>query len=451
MAEHDELSGRLSHTTRRQFLQTAGALGVGYFTCFGGRVRGSDSPNERIRMASIGIGGRGGSNTNDAAQAGELVAVCDTDRGRLEGAGQRFPHAQRFSDFRQMFDEMGERIDAVLVNTPDHTHAAPALMAMRMGKHCFCEKPLGRTVYETRLMGQVAREQGVATLMGNQHTAADGLRRAAALLRSGVLGSVTEVHVWSNRPGRFWTQGNPRPAPQPVPPGLDWELWLGPAPERPYAPGYHPGGWRGWWDFGTGALGDMACHTMNMPFAGLNLRDPISIQAESSGHNRDSFPEWSIITYQFPANALRGPLRMIWYDGGKRCPPEWLDGQTPSASGSLIIGDQGKLYAPGDNGGDWHLMGGARDVEVEFESSPGHFAEWIRAIRGGPAPMSNFPDYAAPLSETGVLGNLALWMANRPGEGPLIQWDAENLQVSNLEGLQTLIKPPYRDGYLLDV
>jgi predicted dehydrogenase len=451
MAEHQNIPDRLSRTTRRRFLRTTASAGLGYFAYCGLGVRASDSPNERIRMASIGIGGRGGSNTNDAAQAGELVAVCDTDTGRLEGAAQRFPHAKRYTDFREMFDQMAEQIDAVVISTPDHTHAAPGLMAMRLGKHCFCEKPLARTVYEARLMGQVARQQGVATLMGNQHTAADGLRRAAAMLRAGVVGKVSEVHVWSNRPGRYWTQGNPRPAPQDVPAHLDWDLWLGPAPSRSYAAGYHPGGWRGWWDFGTGALGDMACHTMNMPFAGLDLRDPVSIQAESSGHNRDSFPLWSIITYEFPATESRGALRMIWYDGGKRCPAELLDGQEPSESGSLILGDRGKLYSPGDNGGVCHLMGGAPELEVEFRRSPGHFAEWIQAIRGGEPAMSNFPDYAAPLSETGLLGNLALWVADQAGVGPKIEWDAKNQKVTNLDGLETLVKPRYRDGYVLDV
>lgn len=438
-----------ARTSRRRFLKATGAVGIGYFATTSLLVRGKESPNERIRMASVGIGGRGGANTNDAGLAGELVAICDTDTGRLGGTGQRFPDAKRYTDFRKMFDELGERIDAVVVSTPDHTHAAAGLMAMRMGKHCFCEKPLARTVYEARLMGQVARDKGVATLMGNQHTAAAGLRKAAALLRAGVLGKVSEVHVWSNRPGRYWTQGGPRPAPQAVPANLEWNLWLGPAPERRYGPGYHPGGWRGWWDFGTGALGDMACHTMNMPFAGLDLRDPVSVRAESPGHNRDSFPTWSVITYEFAATESRGALKMIWYDGGKQCPTELLDGQEPSPSGSLIIGDKGKMYSPGDNGGSYRLMGGAEELEVEFTPSPGHFAEWVNAIKGGPRPMSNFPDYAAPLSETGLLGNLALWAAHEPGVGPKIPWDAENLNTT--EELQFLVKPEYRGGYLLDV
>ncbi len=438
-----------TRTTRRRFLKTTSAVGIGYFVASGLRARGADSPNEKIRMASVGIGGKGSSDSNDAGRAGDMVAICDTDTGRLDGAAERFPGAKKYTDFRKMLEEMGEKIDAVTVSTPDHTHAAPGLMAMRMGKHCFCQKPMTRTIYEARLMGEVAREKGLATQMGNQHSANSGLRKAAALLRAGVLGKVTEVHVWTNRP--IWPQGGERPNPQPVPANLQWDLWLGPAPERPYGPGYHPFAWRGWWDFGTGALGDMACHTMNMPFAGLDLRDPVSVQAETSGHNRDSFPGWSIITYEFPANDQRGPIKLVWYDGGKRCPPELLDGAEPDRSGALVIGEKGKMYSPGDNGANYRLLGGAEEMEVEFPQSPGHFTEWVNAIRGGEPAWSNFPDYASPLTETVLLGNLAVWTAPESGTlGPKVQWDAKNLKATNVEGLETLVTPEYRDGYILD-
>ncbi len=438
-----------TRTTRRRFLKTTSAVGLGYFVASGLRARGDDSPNEKIRMAAVGIGGKGSSDSNDAGRAGEMVAICDTDIGRLDGAGQRFPGAKKYTDFRKMFDEMGEKIDAVTVSTPDHTHAAPGLVAMRLGMHCFCQKPLTRTIYEARLMGEVARAKNVATQMGNQGTAAGGLRKAAALLKAGVLGKVTEVHVWTNRP--IWPQGGDRPDPAPVPENLDWDSWLGPAPERPYGPGYHPFAWRGWWDFGTGALGDMACHTLNMPFAGLDLRDPVSVQAETSGHNRDSYPKWSIITYEFPATDSRPALKMVWYDGGKRCPAELLDGQAPSASGALVIGEKGKMYSPDDYGSNYRLMGGAEEVEVEFTPSPGHFTEWVNAIKGGDPAMSNFPDFAAPLSETVLLGNLAVWAAAEPGMGPKVQWNAKNLKATGADNLEELVKPAYRDGYILDV
>ncbi|MFH1269121.1 MAG: Gfo/Idh/MocA family oxidoreductase, partial [Planctomycetota bacterium] len=273
-------------TTRRRFLETTAATGVGFWVAGGLRAQESDSPNERIGMASVGIGGKGSSDSADAGASGEMVAICDIDTQRLEAAQKRFPKAKAFTDFRKMLEEMEGSIDAVTVSTPDHCHAPAALMAMRMGKHCFCQKPMTRSIYEARLMGQVAKEKGVATEMGNQGTAENGLREAASLVKAGALGAVSEAHVWTNRP--IWPQGGGRPEPEQCPDNIKWDLWLGPAPERPYAKGYHPFAWRGWWDFGTGALGDMACHTLNMPFAACDLRDPISVQAVTSGHNKDS-------------------------------------------------------------------------------------------------------------------------------------------------------------------
>ncbi len=426
--------------TRRQFLQTTAATGIGYWVAGGVRAQESDSPNERIAMASVGIGGKGSSDSSDAGRSGQMVAICDVDSGRLNAAGEsRFKDAKRYTDFRKMLEENEKQIDAVTVSTPDHTHAPAALMAMRMGKHCFCQKPMTHSIYEARLMGQVAREEELATQMGNQGTAGEGLRRAAAWMRSGAIGTISEVHVWTNRP--IWAQGGPRPEPSPAPPNLDWDLWLSAAPERPFGKGYHPFAWRGWWDFGTGALGDMACHEMNMAHMGLDLRDPVSVQAVTSGHNKDSFPKWSIITYEFPANDWRPALKMVWYDGGKLPPSELFDGQGRKGS-LLIIGDKGKI-----NGGQ--LIGGEK-LDVKYPRSPGHFEEWVRAIRGGEPAMSNFPDYASPLTETVLLGNLAVWVAAE-GEGEKVEWDSQNLKAKNIEGLETLIKPVYRKGYTLDV
>ena len=437
----------MSHPThRRRFLKTTAALGAGYFVAAGVRADQSKSPNEQIAMASIGVGGKGSSDSSSAGRAGRMVAICDVDTKRLGGAGNRYKDAKQFVDFREMLEKMGDKIDAVTVSTPDHTHAAAALMAMRMGKHCFCQKPMTHSIYEARLMGQVAKEKGVATQMGNQGTAQSGLRHAAALLQAGRLGKVSEVHVWTNRP--IWPQGGPRPEPTDPPAHLEWDLWIGPAPMRPYGPGYHPFAWRGWWDFGTGALGDMACHTMNMPFMGLNLRDPISVQAVTSGHNRDSYPKWSSITYEFPGNDQRGPLTMFWYDGGKRAPAEVLGGRKPSGSGCVVVGEKGTIYSPNDSGSGFDVIKGEIDKEIEFEKSPGHFDEWVRAIKGGPAAVSNFPGYAAPLTETVLLGNLAVWTAAE-GEGPKVEWDAKNLKAKNIEGLEEIIKPEYREGYKL--
>ncbi|MBN2473876.1 MAG: Gfo/Idh/MocA family oxidoreductase [Pirellulales bacterium] len=425
--------------SRRQFLKTTAATGIGYWVAGGVQAQQSNSPNERIAMASVGIGGKGSSDSGDAGRHGDMVAICDVDTGRLDGAGNKFDKAKKYTDFRKMLEEMEKSIDAVTVSTPDHVHAPAALMAMRMGKHCFCQKPLTHSIYEARLMGQVAREKGLATQMGNQGTASDGLRRAAALMRAGAIGTVKEVHVWTNRP--IWPQGGPRPEPKDPPEHLKWDLWLGPAPKRPYGNGYHPFAWRGWWDFGTGALGDMACHEMNMAHMGLNFHNPISVQAVTSKHNKDSFPKWSVITYEFADDDSRPGVKMVWYDGGKMPNEALFEGQKPSGS-SLIVGDKGKI-----NGGQ--LIGGT-DMEVEYPKSPGHFEEWVRAIRGGEPAVSNFPDYASPLTETVLLGNLAVWVA-ADGEGPKVQWDSKNMKATNIDGLESLVKPQYGEGYTLDV
>ncbi len=434
----------LERTTRRRFLKSTATIGAGYWVAGGVQARESKSPNERIAMASIGIGGKGTSDSNHAGEHGDMVAICDVDISRLNNAGdERFPKAKRFTDFRKMLDELGKSIDAVTVSTPDHTHAPAALMAMRMGKHCFCQKPLTRTIYEARLLAKVASEMNVATQMGNQGTADDDLRRAAAWLRAGALGKVQEVHVWTNRP--VWDQGVERPTPKPVPESLRWDEWIGPAPMRPYAPGYHPFKWRGWWDFGSGALGDMGCHEINMPFMGLDLKHPIAFQADTSGHNRDSLPKKSVITFEFPANDWRPEVKLFWYDGGSKPPLDICGGKTPEAEGILTIGDQGMLW------GYDELYAGAEPVEVEFPKSPGHFSEWVRAIRGGAPAMSNFPNYSGPLTELVLTGNLAVWAATKSGQGPRIVWDAKSMQSENIEGLNELIKPEYRSGYTLDV
>ena len=232
-----------------------------------------------------------------------------------------------------------------------------------------------------------------------------------------------------------------------MPTDLHWDLWLGPAAERPYGDGYHPFAWRGWWDFGTGALGDMACHTMNMPFMALDLRDPISVQAETSGHNKDSYPKWSIITYEFPATDKRPAVKMTWYDGGKRPPLELLEGADIKDSGSLIIGEKGKLYSPDDYGGARQLMGGVKEPEgITIRESPGHFKEFADAIKGGPPTISNFPDYSGPLTEMVLLGNLAVWVADA-GSGPKVKWDAKNLKATYDGNLDSMVKPDFRTGY----
>jgi predicted dehydrogenase len=433
---------------RRDFLKTSAVIGAGYFVAAGVTAQESKSPNEQVQFASIGVGGKGDSDSRDAGSNGRLVAICDVDDNSLDKKLKQFPKAVKFSDYRKMFDEFGKSIDAVTVSTPDHSHALAALMAMRMGKHCFCQKPLTHTIEEARLLGQVARETKVATQMGNQGTAANSLREMAAVVKTGCLGPIKEVHVWTNRP--IWPQGIDRLPEEPIPSNVKWDLFIGPAKMRPYNGGYHPFKWRGWWDFGTGALGDMACHTVNMPYMALELRDPVSVQAESPGHNKETYPGWSIINFEFPARGDRGPVKMVWYDGKKLPPESLLGGNQMRDSGALIVGEKGSLYAPGDYAErGMRLIGNVEKPNADWPRSPGHFEEWVRAIKGGEPAMSNFPDYSGPLSETILLGNLAVYAASEPGMGKKIEWDAQNLVATNAPEVMHIVKKEYHNGFSL--
>jgi predicted dehydrogenase len=441
--------------SRRDFVQTSAGIGAGFWiagTALADTVVKPKSPNERIQIACIGVSGKGASDSADAERTGQIVAICDVDDHTAHKRVRGMKDVKIFHDFRKMLDEMGKSIDAVTVSIPDHNHAAAALLFMRAGKHCFCQKPLTHYIYEADLMGKVAAEQKVATQMGNQGTAEDSLREAAAKIRAGAVGAVKEVHVWTNRP--IWTQGKARPDTVAVPKSLHWNEWLGPAKYRQFANGYHPFSWRGFWDFGTGALGDMACHTVNMPFMALDLFDPISVEATTSGNNMEMYPNWSVIKFEFPSYESRGPVSLHWYDGKKRPDlslfaedKDIASGKKPlDISGCLVIGDKGKYYCPGDYCEKGHyLLGGATDPEVKFVHSPGHFNEWIRAINGGEQAMSNFPHYASKLTKTILLGNLAV------AAGTRVEWDAKNLKATNLPDIEALIKPKYRSGYQLDV
>jgi predicted dehydrogenase len=424
--------------SRRQFLQGTAYSGIAIWIGAGAHAQGDKSPNERVNFACIGVSGKGGSDSGDAARLGNIVAICDVDENKLNEAARRpgFERAKKYTDYRKMLDEIHHEIDAVTVSTPDHHHAHAAIRAMDLGKACFCQKPLTHSLSEARKMGEVARHKRVATQMGNQGSSTSGLRRSVAQVKAGAIGTVREVHVWTNRP--IWPQGIPRPMVADVPANLHWDLWLGPAPERPYGEGYAPFAWRGWWDFGTGALGDMACHTVNMPFRALNLRDPIAVTAESDTNNHDSYPKWSQIKFEFAATHERPAVNMTWYDGGKLPPKDLLDVEL-SDSGSLIIGDKGKLYTPGDYGDNGHINGG---VDVQIVESPGHFDEFVRAIKGGEPAMSNFPEWAVPLTETILLGNLAVWAG-----GKRIEWDAHHLRATNAPEVMSIVHPTYRAGY----
>ncbi|HMP60514.1 MAG TPA: Gfo/Idh/MocA family oxidoreductase, partial [Gemmatales bacterium] len=400
----------------------------------------SGSRADPLNVAFVGVGNRGGGNI-DGFPNENHVAYCDIDARYLDAAVANLvekrgkPKPNTYADFREMLDKE-KSLDVVVVSTPDHTHAVAAMMALKLGKHVYCEKPLTHSIYEARKLREVAAEKKLVTSMGNQGTAVDGFRTAVEVLRSGAIGAVTEAHVWTNRPGRYWRQGLDRPTSQPeCPPHVNWDLWLGPAPERAYHPYYHPFAWRGWVDFGTGALGDMACHTANMMFMGLDLGYPTAVQAESAPCNGDSFPLWSIITYEFPARGDRPAMKVIWYDGekdGKRnLPPEGLlPGVKMSDSGTLIVGSKGMLFAPNDYGAGFKLLPEEdfADYQPPAPKLPrvggAHHQEFINAIKNGGQPLASF-DYAGKLTEFVLVGNLAVLT------GQKIDWDGETMTARN--------------------
>lgn len=428
---------------RREFIAGAAALGLGM--TFADKVLANQGG--RVKFACIGVGGKGDSDTADAARYGDVVAICDVDETTVAKALKKYPNAKPFTDWRKCLKAMAKEVDAVTVTVPDHMHGIIAANAMMMGKHTFCQKPLCRTIYEARRLAEIAVEMKVQTQMGNQGTADPKLRKQAAQVRAGMIGKVSEIHVWSNRP--IWPQGIARPTNVATPPStLNWDTWLGVAPVRPYVPGaYHTFNWRGWWDFGSGAQGDMGCHTLNMPFMALDLRDPISIQSETAPNNGDSFPAWSITTFMFAATSTRGPIKLVWYDGNKQPPMDILTDVVDEdwklqSSGSLLIGDKGKIYVPGDYGSGGRVVGGVDLSNVGFEESPGHFQELVRAIKEGKPAMSNFPGYAGPLAEMVLAGNLGV----RAG-GKKVEWDARKMKATNMPELDSYIKPKYRKGY----
>ncbi len=440
--------------SRRKFIKTSSVLSAGYWVAGGVAPKESRSALEEIRFACIGVGGKGKSDSADAEKNGRIVAICDIDdqtiAKRREDEG--FADAAVFNDYRKMLDEVGKSIDAVTVSIPDHSHAVATAMAMKMGKACYTQKPLTRTIFEARRLAELAAETKVVTQMGNQGSEKSGLREAAAKIKAGCIGTVKEVHVWTNRP--VWPQGIPRPAGEPVPSHIHWDEFIGPVEMREYNTAYHPFKWRGFWAFGTGALGDMACHTLNMPFAGCDLVNPIAVQATTSGHNQETYPGNSKIIFEFAATSSRPAVKMFWYAGGNKLDPELIEGNELSKSGCLVVGDKGKIYSPNDYGAEYILLGG-EDKVVDFESSPGHFREFANAIKkSNPnGTWSNFHSYAGKLTEVILLGNLAVWAAGEAKadggnvESPRLEWDQANLKVKGTSAYDAMIKPVYRAGY----
>jgi predicted dehydrogenase len=424
-------------TNRRAFLRNSTGLAAALWVV-GSRARADDrAPSEKLNIGLIGVGGRGADNLK-AVSSQNIVALCDVDEGNLGRAAERFPGAKTYHDFRKMLEQ--KNIDAVVVSTPDHTHAVAALSAMRLRKHVYCEKPLTHSIEEARALARAAIEARVATQMGNGGHSSDNTRRTVELVRAGAIGAVKEVHAWSDRP--IWPQGIARrPEPQPVPNGLHWDLWIGTAPERPYNSAYHPFKWRGWWDFGTGALGDMGCHIIDVAYWALDLRNPTRIEAQSAPVNTETAPEWSIIRYTFPATRDRGPVTLVWYDGGKVPPAELLDGRVlqKGSNGCLFVGTKGRLDERGRLQPEKDFKDTKRP-ERTIPRSPGHHEEWIDACKTGKPTGTSF-DYSGPLTEIVLLGNVAL-RAGHP-----IEWDGPAMRVKNGTIDDPFIRRDYRKGW----
>ncbi len=445
--------------SRRDFLLSSAAAGVAAsLPASRPATTRRLSPNQRLKIGVVGCGGKGLSDMQACAVAHDIVALCDVDMGKAKQARTEQPKATFYEDWRDLLDL--EKLDALVVSTPDHLHAGPALAAMARGWHVFVQKPLSHTVYEARMLRDAARKTKVITSMGNQGTCLDGFRTATECVRAGLIGAVKEVHVWTDRP--IWPQGIGRPTHvDPIPASFRWDLWLGPAAWRPYAiqkkdkdgkptgdfKGYAPFQWRAWWDFGTGALGDMACHVANLPFFALELDAPTSVEAVASDRNDETAPKRSTITFQFPARGARGPITLKWYDGGDLPPATLLPGVKLRSGGFMLVGDKAILYSPTDYGEMFDLYdfdGKALKYETPpptLPRSPGVHEEWLQGILAGKQPMANF-EYAAPFTEAMLLGNLALRTGDR------IEWNAAAMRT-NSDKANELLTKAYRRGFEL--
>ena len=438
-----------SQINRRQMIGTgaaAAALTIVPRHVLGGA--GQTPPSEKLNIAGVGIGGMG---SGDIRRVGSenVVALCDVDRRALDRNAKQFPKAKLHADFRKMLQSQKE-IDAVMVATPDHAHAAVTMMAIKMGKHVFCQKPLTHSVREALEVARAAKQANVATQMGNQGQAGEGARVVSEYIWSGAIGKVREVHSWSNRRPDISPRGVARPkATPPVPAGLDWDLWLGPSPERSYHPTYHPFAWRGWWDFGTGVLGDIGCHNLSAAFKALKLGWPQSVEACSTHWNappeikNETAPSASIVTFRFAAEGNRPEIVIRWYDGGMMPPlPKEVGARNIfQGDGTLIVGDEGILL--GDR-----LLPEAKAKLLgkpprELPRSPGHYREWIDACKGGKPAGSNFVDHAGHLAAVVLMGNIAIRTQEK------LYWDADKLQFKNSEAANQLLLPPYRQGWTL--
>jgi len=447
--------------SRRRFLQSA-AAGAG-LTLLGPGLARTYAAADTVRLGIIGVGGMGKGNRQLLARIDltKIVALCDVDTNRLAQSASEHAGAKTYTDYRKMLTEMHKQLDAVCVSTPDHHHFPASMLAMELGLGVDTEKPLTHSVWEARQMGIAAAKYSVATQMDNEGHAREGLRKVVEWVKSGSIGKVREVHIFTNRP--IWPQGiKQRPPTRKPPENLEWDLWIGPAPYRDYHAHLHPFAWRGWWDFGTGALGDMGCHFWDSPFWALTLGHPDTIEAEHEGNSEETGPIWSTVRYEFPARGPNlPPVTVTWWDGNKPRtlaggqvkydvpnlpprPPQLEKGRDFPRNGTMFVGEKETLLVY--DTASPRIIPEPRMKAFEapkpfIPRSPGHKQEWLEAVRGGTTAGSNFHDYGGPLAEAVLLGNLAI----RAGEK--INWDGPNLKATNSPKANRYVRRPYRDGW----
>lgn len=424
---------------RRRFLRGSGTAAVAAMASvhyLPSRVFGA---NERLNVGVIGVGGRGAAGLSAAASQ-NVAAVCDVVRDSVDAAARAFPKARAYADYRQLLDQ--KDLDAVTIGTPDHHHAPPTVLALKRGLHVYCEKPLTHTVEEARIVAKLAAKMKVATQMGTQNHEHPGYLRTVELIKSGAIGDVTEVHVVTDRPGRWWSQGVPVPTDKPaVPDYLNWDLWLGPAAERPYSPAYVPFKWRGWWDFGCGAIGDMAIHLMDPAFWALDLGGPVKVTSKGPPPHPASGPVWMETKFEFGQRGKLPPVNVFWYEGEAQAPAE-IAKELPM-NGSLFVGTKGRIAVEHDK----HPkllpeadFAGFKGPEPFLPQSPGHFEQWFAACKTGSRTGSNF-GYAGPFTEVVLLGNVAY------RSGKTIEYDPEKMLVTNDKAANDLLRKAYRKGW----
>jgi len=454
--------GRQDKNVSRRDMLVGAAGAAGAFTFVPGHVlgrSGGQSANEKLNIAAIGSGGMGAGNIN-ACSTENIVALCDVDDARAAGTFKKFPNARRYKDFRVMLDKEDKNIDAVIVATPDHTHAVAAMACIKRRKHVYVQKPLAHSLYEVRMLTEAAREYKVQTQMGNQGHSSNEIRLLCEWIQDGAIGPVREVYAWSDRPvgGHPWSDfpvmARPKETP-PIPKTLDWDLWLGPVKHRPYHPIYCPLSWRGWWDFGTGALGDMGCHILDPVFWALKLGSPSRVEAATTHYKpeiaSETYPRASMVRYEFPARGDMPPVKLTWFDG-RLMPPRPRDleaGRNLGTNGALLMGDKGTIMHGS------HGAGGVRiipETKMRAYKRPPqtlprvkgrHEQDWVRACKDGKPASSSF-EYGGPLTEMVLLGVLAMRLKNTP-----LEWDAENLKVTNCDEAAPYVKPTFRAGWTL--